>query len=127
MSKQKQEKLTATATPEKLSLKKPLVQAEGELTEEQLEAIAGAGIRGQHNETLVSMVDGSQSNSQSEPEQIVELSEEDLEDRWWRDNNTVEGVKPTVTTPELYQLSVEQLNQVIGGKGIHDAKGPNPR
>ena len=33
----------------------------------------------------------------------------------------------TVTTPELYQLSVEQLNQVIGGKGIHDQEGPRPR
>ena len=44
MSKQKQEKLTATATPEKTSLQKPLVQIEGELTEAQLEAIAAGGL-----------------------------------------------------------------------------------
>ena len=32
----------------------------------------------------------------------------------------------TVTTPKLYQLSVEELNKVIGGKSIHDAEGPRP-
>ena len=44
MSKQKREKSTATATPEKLRQEKPFVQVEGELTEAQLEAIAGAGL-----------------------------------------------------------------------------------
>ncbi len=43
MSKQKR-KLLATVTSEKPSLQKPLVQNEGKLTEEQLEAIAAAGV-----------------------------------------------------------------------------------
>ena len=37
-------KLLATATPEKPSLQKPLVQVEGKLTEAQLEAIAAGGL-----------------------------------------------------------------------------------
>ncbi len=41
MSKQKR-KLLATATPEKTPQDKTFVQVEGKLTEEQLEAIAGA-------------------------------------------------------------------------------------
>ena len=41
MSKQKPEKLTVSATPEKPDQQKPFVQLEGELTEAQLEAIAG--------------------------------------------------------------------------------------
>ena len=40
MSKQKQEKLSAT-TPEKNRQEKPVVEIKGELTEAQLEAIAG--------------------------------------------------------------------------------------
>ena len=40
MSKQKREKFTATAIPEKPSQQKPFVQVKGELTEAQLEAIA---------------------------------------------------------------------------------------
>ena len=44
MSKQKRSKLTATATLGKTRQEKPLVQAEGKLTEAQLEAIAGGGI-----------------------------------------------------------------------------------
>ena len=44
MSKQQREKFTATVTPEKPSLQKPLVQVERELTEEQLEAIAAGGL-----------------------------------------------------------------------------------
>ena len=44
MSKQKREKFTATGTSEKPSQQKPLVRVEGELTEAQLEAIAGAGV-----------------------------------------------------------------------------------
>ncbi|MGK7873173.1 MAG: hypothetical protein AB4426_07625 [Xenococcaceae cyanobacterium] len=44
MAKQKPEKFTATATPEKPRQQKPFVQAEGELTEAQLEAIAGGGL-----------------------------------------------------------------------------------
>ncbi len=43
MSKQKREKFTATATPEKICSEKPFVQVEGELTEAQLEAIAAGG------------------------------------------------------------------------------------
>ena len=43
MLKQKREKFTASATPEKLSQQKTFVQVEGELTENQLEAIA-AGV-----------------------------------------------------------------------------------
>ena len=45
MSKQQRKKLTATTTPEKPCQDKLFIQAEGELTEEQLEAIAGGGIR----------------------------------------------------------------------------------
>ena len=41
MFKPKREKLTTTATPEKLRQQKPFVQAERELTEAQLEVIAG--------------------------------------------------------------------------------------
>ena len=44
------EKLTATTTPEKNLYDKPFVQVEGELTEEQLEAIAG----GQSDDTRAS-------------------------------------------------------------------------
>ena len=44
MSKQKQEKLTASTTPEKSRYDKSFIQAEGELTEAQLEAIAAGGI-----------------------------------------------------------------------------------
>ena len=44
MSKQKPEKFTAGATPEKLGQQKPLVQIEGKLTEAQLEAIAAGGL-----------------------------------------------------------------------------------
>ena len=44
MSKQKPEKFTAGATPEKSCQDKPFVQVEGELTEAQLEAIAGGGL-----------------------------------------------------------------------------------
>ena len=44
MFKPKREKLTITATAEKLRPQKPLVQVEGELTEAQLEAIAAAGL-----------------------------------------------------------------------------------
>ena len=44
MSKQKREKLTATGTAEKPYQQKLFVQVEGELTEEQLEAIAAAGV-----------------------------------------------------------------------------------
>ena len=61
MSKQKRSKLTATATLGKTRQEKPLVQAEGKLTEAQLEAIAGGtggcgilGCLGNHNETMVS-------------------------------------------------------------------------
>ena len=39
MSKPRQEKCTATATPEKNRPEKPFLQVEGELTEAQLEAI----------------------------------------------------------------------------------------
>ena len=42
MSKQ-QLKLPASTTPEKPHQQKPFVQVEGELTEEQLEAIAAGG------------------------------------------------------------------------------------
>ena len=41
MFKQQREKLSATATPKKNRQDKPFIQAEGELTEAQLEAIAG--------------------------------------------------------------------------------------
>ncbi|MGK7875089.1 MAG: hypothetical protein AB4426_17860 [Xenococcaceae cyanobacterium] len=41
MAKQQREKFTASATQEKPRQEKPFVQAEGELTEAQLEAIAG--------------------------------------------------------------------------------------
>ncbi|MGK7875093.1 MAG: hypothetical protein AB4426_17880 [Xenococcaceae cyanobacterium] len=41
MAQQKREKFTATATPKKSCQQKPFVQAEGELTEAQLEMIAG--------------------------------------------------------------------------------------
>ena len=41
MSKQKPEKLTASVTQEKNRPDKPFVQTEGELTQAQLEAIAG--------------------------------------------------------------------------------------
>ena len=44
MFKQKREKLTTTATPEKTRPEKPFFQVEGELTEAQLEAIAAAGL-----------------------------------------------------------------------------------
>ncbi|MDJ0589134.1 MAG: hypothetical protein QNJ72_03945 [Pleurocapsa sp. MO_226.B13] len=44
MSQQKREKPTARKTPEKPRPHKLFVQVEGELTEEQLEAIAGGGI-----------------------------------------------------------------------------------
>ena len=44
MSKQQREKFTATVTPEKPCQQKPFVQVEGELTEEQLEAIAAGGL-----------------------------------------------------------------------------------
>ncbi len=40
MSKQQREKFTATGTPEKSRQHQPFIQVEGELTEEQLEAIA---------------------------------------------------------------------------------------
>ena len=43
MSKQ-QLKLLATTTPEKKRPEKPFVQAEGKLTEKQLEAIAGGAL-----------------------------------------------------------------------------------
>ena len=43
MSRQKQKKFTVVTTPEKNHQYKPLVQIEGELTQEQLEAIAAAG------------------------------------------------------------------------------------
>ena len=39
MSRQKRDKLTAIKTPEKPRTQKPLVQLEGKLTQEQLEAI----------------------------------------------------------------------------------------
>ena len=45
MSKQNQEKLTTTTTPEKSRQDKPLVHIEGKLTQEQLEAIAGGGVK----------------------------------------------------------------------------------
>ena len=45
MYKQQPEKFTATVTPEKHRQEKPFVQAEGELTQAQLEAIAAGGIR----------------------------------------------------------------------------------
>ena len=45
MSKQKRSKLTASATPEKNRLEKPLVQLEGKLTEAQLEAMTAGGLR----------------------------------------------------------------------------------
>ena len=41
MFKQKREKPTATTALEKTNPQKPSIQAEGELTEAQLEAIAG--------------------------------------------------------------------------------------
>ena len=44
MFKPKREKLTTTATPEKPSPEKPFVQVERELTEAQLEAIAGGAL-----------------------------------------------------------------------------------
>ena len=44
MSKQKREKLTATTTPEKTRQHKTFIQVEGELTEAQLEVIAGGVI-----------------------------------------------------------------------------------
>ena len=44
MSKPKPEKCTATATSEKPRQENSFVQVEGELTEAQLEAIAGGGI-----------------------------------------------------------------------------------
>ncbi len=44
MFRQKRSKFTATVTPEKTILQKPLVQVERELTEEQLEAIAAGAI-----------------------------------------------------------------------------------
>ena len=44
MSKQKRAKLTTSLTREKTILHKPLVQIEGELTEAQLEAIAGGAL-----------------------------------------------------------------------------------
>ena len=43
MSQQQREKFTATTTPEKPCQDKPFIQVEGELTQEQLEAIA-AGV-----------------------------------------------------------------------------------
>ena len=45
MFKPKREKFTATTTPEKSRPEKPFVQAEGELTEAQLEAIAAGAIQ----------------------------------------------------------------------------------
>ncbi len=44
MFRQQRSKSTATVTPEKHSLQKPLVQIEGKLTEAQLEAIAAGGL-----------------------------------------------------------------------------------
>ncbi len=60
MSKQKREKFTASVTRLKPRPQKPFAQVEGELTQGQLEAIAGAsgcpfelcGIN--HNETMMS-------------------------------------------------------------------------
>ncbi len=37
-----------------------------------------------------------------------------------------QNIQPTVTPPELSQLSVEELNKVIGGRGIHDTENPDP-
>ena len=56
MFKQKREKFTVTTKPEKIRQDKPLVQIEGKLTPEQLEAIAGGfgdGSGSNHNETMV--------------------------------------------------------------------------
>ncbi|MDJ0596208.1 MAG: hypothetical protein QNJ72_40560 [Pleurocapsa sp. MO_226.B13] len=63
MSEQKQEKLTAIATPEQPRPHKSLVQEEGELTPAQLEAIAAGAsdddgcpewkCGGNHNETML--------------------------------------------------------------------------
>ena len=44
MSKQKPEKLTTSVTPVKPSPEKSFIQAEGKLTEAQLEAIAGGAL-----------------------------------------------------------------------------------
>ncbi len=74
MFKQKRDKFAATVTLEKPHQKKPFVQVEGKLTEEQLEAIAAGGsfIGGchpphcslNHNETMVSRA---QLNCRSSP------------------------------------------------------------
>ena len=44
MSKQKRDKFTTSATPEKGCHDNPFVQVEGELTKAQLDTIAGGGI-----------------------------------------------------------------------------------
>ena len=46
MSQQQREKLTATTTQEKIRHAKTFVQVEGELTQEQLEAIAEGKLSG---------------------------------------------------------------------------------
>ncbi len=79
MSKQKR-KLLATVTPEKPRQEKSFVQVEGELTEAQLEAIAGGLLppTGNHNETMVSAAplnleggtDGAHKNGNYLPHQI---------------------------------------------------------
>ncbi len=45
MSKQKQAKFTASVTTKNIRPEKPFVQAEGQLTEAQLEALAGGGLQ----------------------------------------------------------------------------------
>ena len=45
MSKQKREKFTLTTKPEKIRQDKPFVQIKRKLTPEQLEAIAGGGVK----------------------------------------------------------------------------------
>ena len=47
MFKQKQDKFTANATPEKICQNKPFVQTERELTDAQLEAISKRSAEGQ--------------------------------------------------------------------------------
>ncbi|MEO0536124.1 MAG: hypothetical protein AAF215_19900 [Cyanobacteria bacterium P01_A01_bin.123] len=99
-----------------------------ELSEKDLQAIVGAGVRMNHNEMLVNQRETLQANSQDEPAKIFELSKEDLANisgagiQINHNETLVEFDKDTQPKPlAIVELSEKALEAIYGGSNNDNA------
>ncbi|MEO1127993.1 MAG: hypothetical protein AAFX95_28500 [Cyanobacteria bacterium J06639_16] len=115
-------------SPQNLSASQSSLPKPFELSEKDLQAIVGAGVRMNHNEMLVNQRETLQANPQDEPAKIFELSKEDLANisgagiQINHNETLVEFDKDTQPKPlAIVELSEKALEAIYGGSNNDNA------